>query len=95
MYNIQAITCSGNSCEKFLMPCVGDSECGTGGACEDIVKVLTQGESNSNALTTDTILVVLVAAGIVPNRQSELNTMKTAINDLNQCMINDYTKNMK
>ena len=95
MYNIQAITCSGNSCEKFLMPCVGDSECGNGGVCEDIVKVFTQGGSNSNALSTDTILNILVAAGIVPDRQSELDTLKTAINDLNQCMINDYTKNMK
>ena len=77
------------------MPCVGDSECGNGGVCEDIVKVVTQGGSNANALSTDHILNVLVGAGIVPDRLSELDTLKTAINDLNQCMINDYTKNMK
>ena len=77
------------------MPCVDDSECGNGGVCEDIVKVFTQNEKTANALSTDTILGVLVAAGIVPDSPYERNTMKTAINDLNQCMINDYTKNMK
>ena len=82
------------------MPCVENNECGKGGICYDVLQTIgpLNGDAILSTLTNDIMNSTGngVGLGLVSNKnKNEMAKLSNAIDGLKQCIINDYTKNMK